>query len=165
MGLFKRIVIPCVFGNHGRTTKKPRNSTAAANSYEWMLYNILRDDLPDCEWHIADGYFLYIEVYGREFRIHHGDNVVYGGGIGGLTIPAEKAIASWNKARTPYMDIFAHHHQSFQTPRWICNGPLIGYNAYSLAIKAGYEPPSQTFFLMDSKHGRTGTFPVFLSHD
>jgi hypothetical protein len=162
-GAFKRIVIPCVFGNHGRTTKKPRNSTAAVNSYEWMLYNILRDDLPDCEWHIADGYFLYLEVYGKEFRIHHGDNVTYGGGIGGLTIPAEKAIASWNKARTPYIDIFAHHHQSFQTPRWICNGPLIGYNAYSLAIKAGFEPPSQTFFLLDSKRGRTGTFPIFLS--
>lgn len=162
-GAFKRIIIPCCYGNHGRTTKKPRNSTGAANSYEWMLYNILRDDLPDCEWWIADGYFLYLPVYGKEIRIHHGDNVVYGGGIGGLTIPAEKAIASWNKARTPLLDIFGHHHVAFQTPRWICNGPLIGYNAYALAIKAAYEPPSQTFFLLDPERGRTITAPIFLA--
>ncbi len=161
-GNFKRITVTCNYGNHGRNTKKTRHATGAANSYEWMMYQVLKDDVPEVEWIIADGYFLFLEVYGKLFRIHHGDNIQYQGGIGGLTIPCEKAIASWNKSNPVYMDIFGHHHTAMQNPRWVSNGSLIGYGAYSLAIKAGYEPPQQTFFLMDSKRGRTGTFPIFL---
>ena len=161
-GGFKKITVTCNYGNHGRTTKKPRHATGASNSYEWMLYHILKDDMPELEWVIADGYFVFIDVYGRVFRIHHGDNVQYQGGIGGLTIPMEKAIASWNKSQPVYHDLVAHHHTAMQNPRWISNGSLIGYGPYSLAIKAGFEPPQQTYFLVDSKRGRTGTFPIFL---
>lgn len=162
-GAFKRIIVTCNYGNHGRTTKKPRHATGASNSYEWMMYQMLKDDVPEVEWLIADGYFLFLDVYGKLFRIHHGDNVQYNGGIGGLTIPCEKAISSWNKSRHVYMDIFGHHHTAMQNPRWISNGALIGYGPYSLAIKAGFEEPSQTYFLLDSKRGRTGTWPIFLS--
>lgn len=162
-GGFKKITVTCNYGNHGRNTKKPRHATGASNSYEWMLYHILKDDLPEVDWVIADGYFLFLEVYGRLFRLHHGDNVQYQGGIGGLTIPCEKAIASWNKSRQVYMDLFAHHHQAMQNPRWMCNGSLIGYGPYSLAVKAGFEHPQQTYFLVDSKRGRTGTWPIFLN--
>lgn len=163
-GGFKRIIAPCCYGNHGRTTKKPRHATGAANSYEWMLYHVLKDDVPEIEWSIADGYHLLLDVGGRVIRFHHGDNVMYQGGIGGLTIPMEKAIAAWNRGRetAPYLDIFGHHHTAMQNPRFISNGSLIGYGPYSLAIKAGYEPPQQTFFLLDRKRGRTGTFPIFL---
>lgn len=163
-GKFKRILVPCCYGNHGRTTKKPRHATGAANSYEWMLYHILKDDVPEVEWGIADGYHLNLNVCGRIIRFHHGDNVMYSGGIGGLTIPMEKAIAGWNRGReqAPYCDVFGHHHTAMQNPRFISNGSLIGYGPFSLAIKAGFEPPQQTFFLLDSKRGRTGTFPIFL---
>ena len=159
-GGFKRIIVPCSYGNHGRTTKKPRHATGAKNSYEWMMYHVMRDDLPSVEWQIADGYFNLITVYDRLFAIHHGDNVRYEGGIGGLTIPAEKAIASWAKSIPAYLHIFGHHHTAQQTQRWLCNGSLIGYGPYSLSIKAGFEPPQQTFFLLDSKRGRTGTWPI-----
>ncbi|MDE2104591.1 MAG: hypothetical protein KGL39_45570 [Patescibacteria group bacterium] len=162
-GAFKRIDVLCSYGNHGRTTKKPRHSTGAKNSYEWMLYQILKLDVPEVNWNIADGYHLFYECYGRTFRVHHGDNVQYQGGIGGLTIPTEKAIANWNKAHNVYLDIFGHHHTAQQNPRWICNGSLIGYGAYSIAIKAAFEPPQQTYFLLDSKRGRTGTWPIYLS--
>lgn len=161
-GGFERIIIPCCYGNHGRTTKKPRHATGAKNSYEWMMYHVMKDDLPEMEWHIADGYHLYLDVYDRTIRFHHGDNVQYQGGIGGLTIPTEKAIAKWNTGKTPYLDIFGHHHTAQQNPRWMCNGSLVGFGAYSLSIKAGYELPQQTFFLLDSKRGRTATWPIFL---
>lgn len=161
-GGFKRITIPCTVGNHGRTTKKMRHATSCSNSYEWMMYQVLKDDVPDVEWVIADGYFAFVDVYGRLYRLHHGDNIQYQGGIGGLTIPCEKALASWNKAQPVYCDIFGHHHTAMQNPRFISNSSLIGYGAFSLAIKAGFELPSQTYFLADSKRGRTGTFPIFL---
>lgn len=166
-GKFKRIIIPCCYGNHGRTTKKPRHATGAKNSYEWLLYKILAHDaqilgMGEVEWHVAESYHTFLDIYGKTVRLHHGDGLRYEGGIGGLTVPVEKAIASWNKARVADLDIFGHWHTQQQNPKWISNGSLIGYNAFSVAIKAPFEPPQQTFFLFDSKRGRTGTFPIFL---
>ena len=162
-GGYDRIIIPCSFGNHGRTTRKPRYSTGAANSNEWLLYQILAKHLPSVEWHIAEGYHTYVEVYGKQLRFHHGDGLQYQGGIGGLTIPVEKAIASWNKGKVASLDLFGHFHQFQQNPKWCSNGSLIGFNAFAMQIKAAYEPPQQTFFLLDSKRGRTVTAPITLS--
>lgn len=162
-GNFKEIVIPCSYGNHGRTTVKPRHSTAYKNSYEWLLYKILERDFTDgVKWIVGESYHTYLPVYDKVFRFHHGDSVRYQGGVGGLTIPLEKAIASWNKARIADLDIFGHWHTSQQNPKWISNGSLIGFNAYAVSIKASFELPQQTYFLFDKKRGRTGTWPVFL---
>lgn len=162
-GGFKEIVIPCSFGNHGRTTIKPRHSTAYKNSYEWLLYKVLEQDFSEgVQWLIGESYHTYLDVYGKTFRFHHGDGLKYQGGIGGLTIPVEKAIAAWNKARVADLDIFGHWHTSQQNPKWVSNGSLIGFNAYAISIKASYELPQQTYFLFDKKRGRTGTWPVFL---
>lgn len=161
---FSEIVIPCLYGNHGRSTLKPRHATGAANSYEWMLYKTLEKYLGDkATWQVSDGYHLFVELYSKMLRVHHGDGLKYQGGIGGLTIPVEKAIASWNKAITADLDIFGHWHQSQQAPKWVCNGSLIGFNAYAIAIKAAFEQPSQTYFLYDKKHGRTITAPIFVA--
>ena len=160
---FGEIVIPCVFGNHGRNTRKPRHATGAANSYEWMLYKTMEKHLGDkASWHVSDGYHLLLDLYGKTLRIHHGDGLQYQGGVGGLTIPVEKAISAWNKGVQADLDIFGHWHQSQQNPKWVCNGSLIGFNAYSIAIKAPYEPPSQTGFIFDKRYGRTVTFPIFV---
>lgn len=160
---FSEIIVPCSFGNHGRNTIKMRHATGAANSYEWMLYKTLQKYLnTKAKWMVSDGYHLLLDLYGKTIRMHHGDNLKYQGGIGGLTIPVEKAIAAWNKSVTADLDIFGHWHQSQQAPKWISNGSIIGFNAYAVAIKAAFEPPSQTYFLFDKKHGRTITAPVFV---
>lgn len=161
-GGFERIVIPCSIGNHGRTTIKPRHSTAYKNSYEWLLYKLLEQEIEGVEWIVGESYHTYLDVFGKTFRLHHGDGLKYQGGIGGLTIPVEKAIASWNKGRHADLDIFGHWHTSQQNPKWVSNGSLVGHNAYSIAIKASYEPAQQTYFLFDAKRGRTGTWPIFL---
>jgi hypothetical protein len=162
-GNFEQIIIPCSVGNHGRTTIKPRHGTSWKNSYEWLLYKILEQEITDgVVWVIGESYHTYLDVYGKTFRLHHGDGLKFQGGVGGLTIPVEKAIANWNKGRVADLDIFGHWHQSQQNPKWVSNGSLIGHNAYSIAIKAPYEPPQQTLFLFDAKRGRTGTWPIFV---
>lgn len=161
-GKFETISIVCCDGNHGRTTKKTRSSTRTDNSYEHLMYMILARSFPQFKWDIAQGYSVYQEVYGRVIHWHHGDNIQYQGGIGGITISVNKAIAGWDKGRTAYLDIFGHHHTYQQNPKWVCNGSLIGYSPYSITCKAAYEPPIQTFFLMDAKRGRTGTWPIFV---
>ena len=37
-GNFKKIIVVCNYGNHGRTTKMRRQSTGYKNSYEWMMF-------------------------------------------------------------------------------------------------------------------------------
>jgi hypothetical protein len=160
---FKRLLIPCCYGNHGRTTKKPRHATGYQNSYEWLLYKVMSQRAEEgVEWQVADSYFNYVDLFGKTLRFHHGDSLKYQGGIGGLTIPTEKAIASWNKARVADLDCFGHWHTMQQNPKWVSNGSLIGYNAYAIAIKAAYELPQQTYFLFDAKRGRTITAPIIL---
>jgi hypothetical protein len=162
-GHFKKILVPTSYGNHGRTTIKPRHATGAANSYEWLLYKILESRFSDeqIQWQVANSYHNLMTVFDKRIRFHHGDGLKYQGGIGGLTIPVEKAIASWNKspARAD-IDIFGHWHTFQQNRNWLCNGSLIGHNAYAVSIKAPYEPPAQTFFLLDKKRGRTMTAPI-----
>ena len=164
---FKRILIPTSYGNHGRTTQKPRHATGAAHSYEWLLYRILEGRYhgdQQISWQVADSYFNFMQVYDRRLRFHHGDGLKYQGGIGGLTIPTEKAIASWNKSpNRADLDLFGHWHTFQQSRTWLCNGSLIGYNAFALqVVKASFEPPAQTYFLFDKKRGRTMTAPILL---
>lgn len=161
---FDHVTIVCNYGNHGRTTKKPRHATGFKNSYEWLLYSILSQQITgdDITWQVADSYLTFVEVYGKMIRFHHGDGLKYQGGIGGLTIPTEKAISSWNKARVADLDVFGHWHTQQQNPKWVSNGSLIGYNAYAVSIKASFEHPQQTFFLFDKKRGRTITAPIIL---
>jgi hypothetical protein len=147
----------------GNTTLKPRHSTAYKNSYEWLLYKLLEQEITDgVTWLVGESYHTYLEIYGKSIRLHHGDGLKYQGGVGGLTIPTEKAISSWNKGRHADLDIFGHWHTSQQNPKWVSNGSLVGANSYSISIKAPYEPPQQTYFLFDAKRGRTGTWPIFL---
>jgi hypothetical protein len=161
---FDRVLVVTSYGNHGRTTKKPRHATGAANSYEWLLYKMMEGRTPEnVEWQVGESYHNIVDVYGKVIRFHHGDGLKYQGGIGGLTIPVEKAIASWNKSPLKAdLDVFGHWHSQMQNPKFCANGSLIGYNAYALSIKASFEPPQQTFFLFDKKRGRTATIPLIL---
>ena len=164
-GNFMHIIVPCCVGNHGRTTPKMRVSTSIANSYEWLLYRFLSREFaasPLVEFHVANGYFVFLDAYSTKLRFHHGDDIKYQGGIGGLTIPLAKAIAQWNKALPVNVDVLGHWHTRINHRDCVVNGSLIGYGPYSIAVKASYEPPSQSFFLVHPKKGKTIEAPIWL---
>lgn len=164
-GKFDQIVLPCCVGNHGRTTKKMRISTAVRNSYEWLLYQFLAMHYQDdarVRFLIASGYFVFMDVYDTKLRFHHGDDVRYQGGVGGLTIPLNKAIAQWNKMRRVDVDVLGHWHTRINSRDFVVNGSAVGFNAYAISIKASYEPPSQNFFLIHPERGKTVEIPIFL---
>lgn len=166
-GGFKKIVIPTAMGNHGRTTDKRRISTAYKNSYEWLLYKILEADyLNDSivQFKVENGYHNWLKLYDKyDLRFHHGDNIYYNGGVGGITISTNKAIAQWNKIKPAYLDIFGHYHGLFDGGNFILNGSVIGFNAFALSIKASYEEPKQAFFLIDKDRGKTAVRPLFVT--
>lgn len=161
------LVIPCHSGNHARTTHKTRFTTENGHSLEYLLYVHLgayfRVQANRVQFIIPEGMHSYVDIYGKTIRFHHGHAIKYQGGVGGIYIPTNKAIAQWNKGRRADYDVFGHFHQNIFAPNFICNGSLIGYNAFALSIKADYEQPKQSLFLMDKKRGRTAMWPVLVN--
>lgn len=164
----ERIRIFCNYGNHGRTTLKRRVSTAAKNSFEWLAYQTLSQRYANndrVQFDIAGGAHIYANLYGVNTRFHHGDDVRYQGGIGGLSIPLQKACDKWDTFIEAPLTVIGHWHQFVDYMYAIVNGSLIGYNAYALGIKARWEPPRQGAFLIDEEWGKRLVTPVYCDPD
>lgn len=164
----ERIIIPCSYGNHGRMKKRKQFKNASKQSYEWMVYHALKHrfrDEPRLEFHIANGAHVYLNVYNKTMRFHHGDDVKYGGGVGGIMIPINKAIDRWNDYIPADITCIGHFHQYMSLPYAVTNGSLIGYNEFALAIKAKYEPPQQAFFLVDSERGKRNSTRIWVDDE
>lgn len=159
-----KLVVPCNAGNHSRITKKQRHSTDVGNSLETIMYHHLAEHFKGnsrVKFILQSGYHVVVPIYSDyKIRFHHGHNIKFGGGIGGIYIPAKKAISQWQKSEQVQLDCFGHLHTLKIDTDFICNGSMIGYSPFALAIKADYEKPQQCFFLVDKKRGRTGIFPI-----
>lgn len=161
------LLIVCHSGNHARITKKQRIATESGNSLEHYMFYIMRDHYKSntrVKFQIAEGYHSYTTFFGGyTVRWHHGHAIKYQGGVGGITISVNKAIGQWNKTKWADLDVFGHFHTKFDGGNFIANGSLIGYNPYALFIKASFEKPSQTFFLINKKFmEKTMTAPIYL---
>lgn len=162
----KSLVIPCSAGNHSRITKKTRSATEMGNSLELFVYRSLEQVYEKdrrVKFVIGNGYHTYVKVYDMMLRFHHGHAVRYAGGVGGLTIPLNKAIAQWNKSRWADIDVLGHWHQFLDNGNAIVNGSLIGFNAYAVRIKASFERPSQAFFVINRRlNAKIVTRPILV---
>lgn len=158
------LVIPCHSGNHGRTTDRVHHAGEHGHSLEFFMYKNLEAHFAGnkrVQFLVSPGYHSYMDVYGMRIRLHHGHAIQYRGGVGGIYIPVNKAIAQWNKAKPADLDVFGHFHQMRDGSNFVSNGSLIGWSTYSVRIKADFEPPRQAFFVVDNKHGKTCTWPIF----
>jgi hypothetical protein len=152
----ERLVVPCSYGNHGRTTIKRRVSTGYANSFDWLLYHELARAFEGdkrVHFEITASAHQYVDVYGHILHFHHGDEIKFQGGVGGLGIPLLKRVPMWDRVRPADMHFIGHWHQLRDYGRAIVNGSLIGFSPYSLSLGAEYEPPLQAFCLFDKSRG------------
>lgn len=161
------LVIPCHSGNHGRHTKKQRIANEKDNSLEWLIYKSLAEIWSSnkrVQFMVGDAYHSFVDVFpGYTIRFHHGHNVRYGGGVGGITIPINKAIAQWNRNRPVQLDCMGHFHQYADGGNFVVNSSLIGFSPYAISIKGAYERPSQSFFLINGKYKeKTCSSKIFL---
>lgn len=158
------ILAVCHSGNHARTTKQVRASTEAGHSLEYMMYSNLAMHYKGNKritFMVPPSYLSYVDVYGTTICFHHGHNVKYGGGVGGITISMNKAIAQWNRNKHADIYVCGHFHQVFDGGNFIVNGSQIGFNPFAVAIKAAYERPAQVVFGVHSKHGKYVTRSIF----
>jgi hypothetical protein len=159
------LIVPCHSGNHGRTTKFSHFGSENGHSLEYFMYqsiaNYFRNE-KRITFIIPEGSHSYVNVYGRNIRFLHGHDVKFNGGSGGITIPLNKAISQWDKARPAFLTCLGHFHQKFDGGNFLVNGSLIGYNSFALSIKASAEKPVQTFALIDKDHGKTIVAPILV---
>lgn len=163
----KEIDVICCCGNHSRTTKKNEIKKSHLKSWEWLLYQFLVKHYATIgetriKFKLPEGYFNWINVFGKDIRFHHGNRIRYGGGIGGIHIPLRKAINQWNKARHADLDCLGHWHSRETSHDYVINSSVIGYNEFAEFIKADFSLPEQAFFIIHPKYGRTAEFPIVL---
>jgi hypothetical protein len=161
---FKKIVVACTRGNHSRITHKMIASLDYRMNYETILYNILKDDFKseNMEWTIPDSEIAEVDVYDNMIRVVHGHQIKYQGGVGGLTIPLNKFIMRMDQInRAQYNFVHHYHNLSYPTVNTTVNGSIVGYDPYAMSIGCSYQPPMQSFQLLDSKRGITIKAPIF----
>lgn len=158
-----RVVVVCSHGNHGRTTQKSRVSTGAKNSFEWLMFSQLARRFatePRVHFEVTQSGHQYAEVYGETIHFTHGDEIKFQGGVGGIAVPLMRQLARWDQVRPSRLHCVGHFHQrrSFRTA--MVNGSLIGLSAYGMRF--GWEPPEQSFALLDSKRWLCCETPIWV---
>lgn len=175
---FGKVFVPCVVGNHGRNTLKPRAKNRVYESYEWNIYCQLE------RWFKAKGDArvqfsipgetdAYFSVLGHRFLLTHGDTLGVKGGDGiiGAIGPIARGVTKVGRSEAQIgrdFDTLLMGHYHTYIPRGdaipvIVNGALKGYDEYArLMLRVPYAPPSQALFFVNAKYGITAQWKILL---
>lgn len=158
---FGSVHVPCVPGNHGRTTPKPTAKLAARLSYDTLIGSMLADRFAGDErvtFDVASGPDCLVRVFGWRILLTHGDRLGTGGGQGfaGPFLPivrgGKKVLHQHASMRRPYdLLMTGHYHTSGQPGAHLSNGSMVGYSEYPNGIRAAVEPPMQWAFLLHER--------------
>jgi hypothetical protein len=172
---FPRIFVPCVVGNHGRMTIKPRAKNVVHTSFEWMLYTMLerhyRHD-KRIRFLVSDDIHAHYRVAGCRVLLTHGDrNGVKGGdGFIGPIGPiirgrGKVALAEVQVGRDFDLLIEGHWHYylAHTEAGLIVNGALIGYSEYARnMLSVPFQRPIQAMWYTHPEIGITKAEPIYL---
>lgn len=164
-------------GNHARWShqhKMPtKNRYSNLDLFLAAYVEALTKDVPQIEWNLDSQPFTLFNVQGFKFHLSHGDHLR--GGDKALGIPNHsvgRMISSTSQlfgkhdAPSPHYYLVGHLHRSIVLPHArgsvIINGGFAGMDGYGLAN--GFSPvdPSQVFFLVHPKYGKTATYDIWL---
>jgi predicted phosphodiesterase len=168
-----QVFVPCVVGNHGRATLKPRTKGRVFTSYEWNLYTDLEDRLRDdkrIRFYIPDQTDAYFNVQGHRFLLTHGDalGVKGGDGIIGALGPILRGTFKVHRSESEVGREFdtilmGHWHQYISTRGLIVNNCLKGYDEFArIFLRAPATPASQALWFVDRKWGLNTQMEVYV---
>jgi transposase-like protein len=170
---FGKVFVPCVVGNHGRGTHKPRHKGRIFTSFEWNLYCTLERHFRNdkrISFDIPEQTDCLFSVYGHRILLTHGDSL---GARGGDGIIGSIGPIMRGKIKTGHSEaqigrdfdtlMIGHYHQYITLPGLVVNNCLKGYDEYArLFLRAPYSRPSQALFFVHPKHGVTAHWQVYL---
>ena len=165
---YDNVFVPCVTGNHSRTTKKPRAKARNYTNFDWLLYCLLERYFQNDErvvFQIPEGPDALFKVYNTRYLLTHGDQFRGGDGMIGALGPIIRGDHK-KRSRNGQIDmvydcmLLGHWHQLIQMQRLIVNGSLKGMDEYAFAGNFGYEQPRQALWLTHPEHGIIMSMPV-----
>lgn len=156
--------IAAVVGNHGRTTKKPAHKNKVTSSFDWLVYKMVQREFVGDDrvtFAISEGSDIRVRVLNTTFLATHGDQFKGGSGISAQVFPL--LLGDYRKRKrsistgTPYdWMLCGHFHRYLPGVSGVmANGSVCGYNEFAASHNFDYEPPLQSFFVVDSDHGVT----------
>jgi hypothetical protein len=167
---FGMVFVPCVAGNHGRFTKKPRSKNRAFTNWDWLLYQFLAKRFQGDQrvrFFIPDGPDARYLVYGHRYLLTHGDQFRGGDGQIGALGPITRGNKR-KQTRNVAIDMgydtmmLGHWHQWIPMLDQIVNGSLKGYDEYANTSNFSFQLPIQGLWMTHHKWGITQTWPIYL---
>lgn len=173
VGAFGKVVVPCVYGNHGRLTVKPQHKNAAVTNCDWLLYTMLERHYktnPNVTIMSGIGYDCRYTVYNTTYLLTHGDRIGAKGGTGnaGIIAPISRGIqklkANYSSMKMPVdVVIMGHFHNLLNPEGGKVNDCGKGYDEFAMTMRFDPHPPSQRLWFTHPKYGITTETTVFLS--
>lgn len=172
-----KIRIQTVVGNHTRFANQKRmpteNRFSNLDSFLYALVEALTRDVPNIQWHLNQQPFQIFDVQGWVFHAAHGDH--WQGGDKALGVPSHsigREISTraqlFVKHKLPPINYYvsAHLHREIQLPHAlgsiIINGGFPGLDNYGLAGNFTPADPSQRFFFIHPRFGKTAEYSLSL---
>lgn len=174
-----KIRIETVVGNHTRWQNQRRMPTENRfSNMDMLLYayvEALTGDIKNIEWNLNMQPFQIFDVQGFTFFAAHGDHLR--GGDKALGIPnhafarqisTTSQLFAKNAAKVPNFYVSGHLHRSITLPHALgdvmVNGGFPGLDNYALSENFSPVDPTQRFFFVHPKYGRTATYELGLKH-
>ena len=163
-----------VFGNHGRIGRKGDNPYAMSMDkvYQRMLEGQLNtvNNLTNYTYHRNEAWFYFVEVYGWNHLLLHGDqgmNKLWSGRptINGL----EKGVVRYNQMFQQQVHFLhsGHFHSdwqlSFNLTNILINGSFIGTSSFSATQMVASSPPIQVLHIFEPRIGLAKTERIYLA--
>lgn len=166
---FGHVHVPCVDGNHDRTTQKIRMKRRAEESYAWILYHWLANTLrydKRITFSISPSSDQILDVYDTKFLLVHGDGFRGGGGVGGIYPPLLKYLyrqhGMWDAVGQSWdYCLMGHWHSLMWGQNFVVNGSLKGFDEYARRNGFGYEKARQALFFVTPERGMSTQLAVY----
>ena len=166
---FGQVFVPCVVGNHGRGTLKPRAKNRVHDALEWNIYcHLERYFRGDTRllFHVPIEADAFFKVFDHRFLLTHGDSLGVKGGdglIGALGPIARGTLKIGKQAARIGRDfdtLLMGHWHSYMPRGELCpvivNPSLIGPSEYShLILRVPPGAPSQALWWQHPTRGVT----------
>lgn len=157
-----------IIGNHSRVTKKIQHANGYKMSYEWLMYQNVKErceaaglpitfNLPESEMAVVD------TQDNRRFLFIHGFQIksTGSGTVCGIYPALNRLAMKWDKIFHQDKIYLGHFHSCVSIPNAMVNGSIIGYNSFALSNGFGYERPAQQYEVYDTKIGLLLTRQIY----
>lgn len=170
---FGRVFCPCASGNHARNTQKPEFKRLVFNSFDWLIYELLKRHYagrPEIVFLNPDSNEALYRVHNVRYLAMHGDmlGVKGGDGIIGSIGPIMRGSMKVGKQASAIGRDFdrlllGHWHQPLMLPGITVANALKGFDEFAAkALRAPPSVPSQPLWLVHPKWGQTAYREVWL---